>query len=194
METRRAAERVLIGSGVANVMVTRFISLVLFTLFLVPTSVAQNRESDALTLRQILAELRAIHQDMRVTETTQLLVAELQMEQAAVNRATESADNARGKLNRIHLDQKRASDDLAHAEVQLDKTQNPDERNAVSQEVDRQKSNIAALKAAERDSNTTLQEMEQRLQNAQDKLASIEAELNAAIARLGPNSKDTGQK
>lgn len=175
-------------------MVNRLVLRVLFSLALVPASVAQNQDTDAQTLRQILAELRAIHQDMRVTETTQLLVAELQMAEAAVNRANESTDIARGKLNGIHLDQRRAADDLARAEDRLNKTQNPDERNAISQELDRQKLNVAALKASERDSTTTLHEMEQRLQIAQDKLTSIEAELNTAISRLAPTPTDTGQK
>jgi chromosome segregation ATPase len=175
-------------------MVNRLVLLVFFWSALTSLGVAQTQDTEAQTLRQILGELRAIHEDMRVTETTQLLVAELQMQQAAVNRATESTDNARGRLNQLHLDQKRAADDLARVEDQLDKSQILDERNAISQELDRQKSNVAALKNAERDTNTTLLDMEQRLQNAQDKLASIEAELNAAISRLGPTSKGTGQR
>ena len=46
-------------------------------------------------IADILVELRAIHNDIRVNETTQLLVAELQMRQNVVNRATENTDNAR---------------------------------------------------------------------------------------------------
>lgn len=175
-------------------MANRLGSLAFFLLTFAAVSVAQAPDTDAQTLRQILAELRAIHQDMRVTETTQLLVAELQMQQSVVNRATENADNARTKLNGIRLDQKQVTDELARTEDRLDKAQNADERAALSQDVDRHKSNLAALKNAERDANTILQDMEQRLQNAQDKLASIEEELNAAISRLGPLPKDTVQR
>lgn len=175
-------------------MVNRLASLALFWLTFVAVSAAQAPDTDAQTLRLILTELRAIHQDMRVTETTQLLVAELQMQQAAVNRATEKADNARTKLNDVRLDQKRVTDDLARAEGQLDKAQSADERTALSQEVDGHKSNLATLKGVEHDTTTILQDMEQRLQNAQDKLASIEDELNAAISRLGPIPKDTVQR
>jgi len=40
-----------------------------------------------------------------------------------------------------------------------------------------------------RDLSTTLQDMEQRLKTALEKLADIEAELNAAISRLEPIRK-----
>ena len=44
-----------------------------------------------------------------------------------------------------------------------------------------------------RDLSTTLQDMEQRLKTALEKLADIEAELNAAISRLEPIRKGGGQ-
>jgi len=179
------SECVLIQAEVATIMLNRFVFRVLVWLALMSPSLAQKQDSDVQTLKQILTELRAIHQDMRVTETTQLRVAELQMQQATVNRATESADAARAKLSGIHLDQKRAADELARSEDRLEKAQNLDERNALSQDIDRRKSDVAALKAIERDSNSNLQAMEQRLQNAEDKLTNIEGELNAAISRLG---------
>jgi hypothetical protein len=154
----------------------------------------QAQETDSQTLHKILAELRAIHEDMRVTETTQLLVAELQMQQGVVNRATEKSDDARMRLSQIHLDQQHAAVDADHAQEQLDKSSSADERNALAQDIERQKSNLAALKTAERDQNQTVLDAEQRLQSAKEKLESIESELSAAISRLGPVSKDTGQR
>lgn len=175
-------------------MPKRIFSIVFFCIFATATTPAQKPDGDSQTLRQILAELRAIHEDMRVTETTQLLVAELEMQQGVVNRAVESADNARSKLDGIHIDQKRLAGELERGEDQMDKASNSDERNAIAQENDRRKANLEALKAIEHQANTDLQDMEQRLQNAQDKLASIEAELNAAIARLGPAENGSSQK
>jgi len=119
---------------------------------------------------------------MQVTETTKLLVAELEMQQKVVNRATENADNARAKLNDIHRDQRHVADELQQLEDLLDKAA-----------IERHKSNVAALKASERDLSTTLQDMEQRLKTALEKLADIEAELNAAISRLEPIRKGGGQ-
>jgi chromosome segregation ATPase len=175
-------------------MLNRFVFVAFFWVLVVGASAGQAQDSDSQTLHQILVELRAIHEDMRVSETTQLLVAELEMQQGVVSHATLDADNARTRLNEIHLNQKQIGAELDRAEDQLEKAANPDERNAVAQEIERNKSNLAGLKTAERDWTTTLQDMQQRLQNAQDKLANIESELNAAIARLGPVQKDTGQR
>ena len=155
---------------------------------------AQSVDTDAQTLREILVELRAIHEDMRVTETTQLLVAELEMQQGVVNRATENADTARARLNDVRIDQKHIEAELQTAQEQLDKSSNAEERNALSEQIERQKSNQAELKNVERDRAATVQQMEQRLQAAEDKLAGIEDELGAVISRLQPPSKPAGQK
>lgn len=175
-------------------MLIRTIFSTLLLLTIVPTSFGQSRESDSQTLREILAEIRAMHEDMRVTESTQILVAELEMQQGAVIRATEKADSARAKLNDVHRDQKRAEAELEDAQERFDRAGNSDEQKALSSDIERRKSSMAALKMLERDSSTTLQEMEQRLRAAQDQLANIDDELNAAVSRLRPITKDAGQK
>ncbi len=175
-------------------MLIRSVVAGLICLTVVNAAMGQSRDTDSQTLREILAELRAIHEDMRVTETTQLLVAELEMQQGVVNRATENVDNARSKLNDIHADQKHIETVLENEQEAIDKMANADEKNSLSMEIERQKSNLAELKNVERDRNTTLQQMEQRLQGAQDKLAGIEDELSAAISQLRPLSKGAGQK
>jgi len=76
----------------------------------------QGPESDLQTLREILVELRAIHEDMRASEATELLVAELQIQQGAVNRATEGTYNAQAKINEINQDQEHADADLDRLE------------------------------------------------------------------------------
>jgi chromosome segregation ATPase len=175
-------------------MMKRIAMVAFLSLAVAAASLGQTQDSDSQTLLRILAELRAIHDDMRVTETTQLLVAELETQQGVVNRATENADNARSRLNGNRLDQKLLAADLNHAEDQLEKAASADEREALAQAIDQRKSNLAALKTAERDFSANLQEMEQRLQDAQDKLENIEAELNAAMSRLSPSPKDAGKK
>jgi chromosome segregation ATPase len=108
--------------------------------------VGQTQNQDSQILKQILAELRAIHEDMRVTETTQLLVAEIEMQQGVLNRATENVDNARTKLNGILADQKRLASELDRAEEALDKAGNADDRNGIAQTIDQFKSTLAAPK------------------------------------------------
>lgn len=150
---------------------------------------AQSQDTNSDTLKAILAELRAIHQDMQVTATTQLLVAELQMQQSVVTRATESADSARGQLEGVHRSQQQITAEIERTQDRLDKETNSDQKNQLGQRIEQMKSTIDMLKNSERDSDTKLQDMQQRLRDAQDKLAGIEAELNAAISRLAPVSK-----
>lgn len=175
-------------------MMIRMLMTAFVCVLVVPVSLGQSSDSDSQILREILAELRGIHQDMQVTETTQLLVAELEMQQSVVNRATESADEARAKLNDVRLEQKHLSAELPALQDHLEKSSSADEKSALSNEIERQKSNLEELKNVERDRTTTLQQMEQRLQTAQDKLAGIEDELSAAVSRLGPPSKDAVRK
>jgi len=168
-------------------MRTGFTAFFLFALAL--TSFGQDRESDSQTLRQILAEIRGIHEDVRVTESTQILLTELEMQQSVVNRATENADNARSKLLDLQRDQKLVAGELEHAEDSLSQASKPEEQKHLSDEVERLKGNIAALKIEESSRATTLQEMEQRLQTAQDRLQDIQKELDEIIARVRPSSK-----
>jgi chromosome segregation ATPase len=111
------------------------------------------------------------------------------MQQGVVNRATENTDNARSKLLDIQRDQKLTASNLEHAEDSLSQASKPDEHNHFAGEVERLKGNFAALKIEESGRATTLQQMEQRLQTAQDSLQEIQKELNEIIARVRPSSK-----
>jgi predicted oxidoreductase len=140
-------------------------------------------------MREILTEIRGIHEDMRVTETTQILLTEFEMQQSVVSRGTENVDNARARLLDIQRDQKLVRNELQLAEDHLSQASDADERKHIGEEIERHKGNIAALKIEEGGRTTTLQQMEQRLQTAQDGLEEIEKELNAIIARLHPSGK-----
>ncbi len=67
---------------------------------------AQPNESE--TLNSILAEVRALHADVRLSQTSQILLAELQLQQSHVNAAvtaprfrsrTTSARSGTGKIH-----------------------------------------------------------------------------------------------
>ncbi|HEY2467271.1 MAG TPA: hypothetical protein VGI45_05415 [Terracidiphilus sp.] len=114
-------------------------------------------------MRDILAELRAIHNNIRINETTPLLVAELQMQQNVVNRATENTNNAQSKPVGIHRDHKLIAIELQDDEEMLDKSTNQDEKKGISETIERAESNGMALKAVAHDLNTELVEMQHRL-------------------------------
>jgi chromosome segregation ATPase len=154
---------------------------------LVVPSQAQNHEPSSQPLQEILTEIKAIREDMRVTESTQILLAELEMQQAVVNRATENLDSVRSKLSDIQRDQKLVANELARAEEQLDKSTNEEEKKSLTDEIERHKGNAAALKLEEQSRLTSVQEMEGRLKTAQDGLETIDKELSAIVAKLRPS-------
>jgi chromosome segregation ATPase len=127
--------------------------------------------------------------DDRLSESTQILLTELEMQQSFVNRATENVDSARSKLQDVRRDQKLEAGEVEHDEDHLSQASDPDEKKHFSEEIERHKANIATLKIEKGNRATALQEMEQRLQTAQDSLQDIEKELNEIIARVRPSSK-----
>jgi len=174
-------------------MLSRVLSVTSLFLLVTVVSAAQTQSSEAETLRQILVELRAIHEDLRVSASTQFLLAELQLQQGIVTHALQDTDKARTKVNEIHQDQKQIAAELESAQNKLEIAASADEKNAISQGIEDRKSHLAGLKSAERDWNSTLLDMQQGLQTAQDKLADIESKLSSAITQR-PVANDARQK
>ena len=145
----------------------------LFWIALIAPSLGQAKESDSQTLQAILVEIRGIHEEIRTTETTQILLTELEMQQSVVNRATENVDSARSRLLDVQRDQKMVVGEVGRTEDRLSRASTPEEKDALTQEMERLKANVAALKVEEQGRATTLQEMQERLKTAQDNLDSI---------------------
>jgi peptidoglycan hydrolase CwlO-like protein len=174
-------------------MLNRILSVTSLFLLVTVVSAAQTQSPEAETLRQILIELRAIHQDLRVSASTQFLLAELQLQQGIVTHAMQDTDNARTTLTGIHQDQQQIAAELDTLQNKLDTAANADERNAISQDIEVHKSHLAGLKSAERDWNSTLLDMQERLRNAQNTLADIESKLSSTIAQRSVAS-DAGKQ
>jgi hypothetical protein len=91
------------------------VSFALFVLGLSTPALSQASQPDSQTLREILSELRAMHNDVRLTAVSQILLTELQTQQTVVNQAMERASNARLQLSNLQADEKLVSADLASA-------------------------------------------------------------------------------
>lgn len=147
---------------------------------------AQSSDSANKTLLAILAEIRSIHEDIRATESTQILLTELEMQQSVVNRAIEHFDEARSRLLQIQQDEKGLVAELNRVKEQLNQATDPGEQKHLADEVERNKSNLAALKSEEQLRSTALQEAQERLRNAEEALDSTQSELNDMVKRLSP--------
>jgi chromosome segregation ATPase len=167
------------------VLVTGF-ALLGTTLTLGQPGSGQTGETDAQTLRAILAELRALHNDVRLTAVSQILLTELESQQTVVNAATERLNSARLQLSNMQLDEKRQAADLSHVEDQARATTDSQQKTAMGEEADRLRAGLAGLKVREEAASSGLDEAERQLGSAQDTLDGIQRDLDATVKRLRP--------
>ena len=147
---------------------------------------AQAPQSDSATLHAILAELRGIHDDMRLTQVSQILLTELQTQQTVVNAATDRADKAQLRLSDLQQNEKTTTATLAGAEDMARNAQDSTQSEALSQQVDSLKAALAATKAREEGAATILQTAQSQLRIAQDALDDIQQRLDAVVKKLQP--------
>jgi chromosome segregation ATPase len=159
---------------------------VTFALALAIPSLAQTTQSDSQTLQAILAEIRAIHQEVKVTQTTQILLTELEIQQTVVNRATQRADDAQSKLSEIKAAEKDTAGEQTRIKERLDQTTDPNEAQALADRAEGLKRQAATMSSVEQERTSTLQSAHQQLKDAEDALDDIQTQLNAIVKQLTP--------
>lgn len=147
---------------------------------------AQASQSDSQTLRDILSELRAMHNDERLTAVSQILLVELETQQTVVNQAVDRANGARRQVSDLQIDEKRMSADLAHSQETLANETDSRNAKALSDAIGVMKTELVSLKARAEALNTNLQTDENQLRSAQDTLDDIQQRLEATIKKLEP--------
>jgi uncharacterized phage infection (PIP) family protein YhgE len=149
-------------------------------------SQAQTTRSDSQTLQAILSEIRAIHEDVKVTQSTQILLTELEVQQTVVNRAMQRLDEAQAVLRDIRDGRQHAADQLARANDALDQTTDPQKKKQWAEEVNAEKDHVADMQRDEQERSDAIPALQQRLRDAQDSLDAIQNQLNAIVKRLNP--------
>jgi hypothetical protein len=147
---------------------------------------AQTSSTESQTLQAILAEVRGIHDDIRVTQTSQILLAELGMQQNVVTRALQRVDDARSKLAQIQVDEKHATGDMERLQDQLNQSSDSAERKRNSENIERLENDLATLKLKEQQGTTSLQQAQEQLRGAQETLDGTQSELNDIVKRMHP--------
>ena len=105
--------------------------LFLGTLWLAPAALAQSTSTDS-TLQALLNEVRLLRQQLEAhnaaAQRTQILFFRIQTQQAAVTRASQRADDARGRLadtqdtrRKLEGEAKGTQDSLEHSENPVDR-------------------------------------------------------------------------
>jgi chromosome segregation ATPase len=164
----------------------RFMLLVMFV-GLMSGPVLGQTKSDPQTLQQILEELRAIHRDVRANSTMQLLLAESQLAQTSLDRATQRRDALRSEITRLQGDEKAA-------QAEIDRTQDTAEKPLLDStqkaqlmdKLDHLKDGLTRITGTEHADAEELQDAEARVRAAQTEVDTIGRQLSQLVKKLSP--------
>lgn len=161
-------------------------TLVLLGILSVLPCGGQAIQTDSQTLQAILVEMRGLHNDVRLSETTQILLTELSIQQTAVNRASQRRDTLKSDVAQIQAQQKNIALELAQFEEKDRGTIDPAQKKQLTQMQEQRKSYLAIMKTQDQDRANDLQEAESALRKEQDSLAAIQDQLNDVVKKLQP--------
>ena len=170
--------------------------LILLVLGMPAASFCQVSSSDPQTLQALLAEVRELRQDLRISltrmQSAQILLAQWQAQQLAVTRASQHLDDARSKLAGAQDHQKHVAADMKRLNDELSAEENPVQQKALRDEINRFKSELEGSMDIEQQSQATEIEGEQQLRTEQDKLTALETHLDELVRKMG-NAEPSGR-
>lgn len=143
----------------------------------------QSTAPDSQALQAVLTEVRGLRQDLQVSlgriQSAQILLSRLQIQEVAVTRASQHLDEARSKLAEVEVAVKSEEAEIKHFE---DEAPNAGERAAqVEEALKRAKSDLEVSTNLEQQRQATEIEAEQQLRAEQDKLSSLENQLDELV-------------
>jgi DNA repair exonuclease SbcCD ATPase subunit len=145
-------------------------------------------QTDSQTLQAILAEIRGLHNDVRLSQTTQILLTELELQQTAVNRAMQKRDDAKNRVTQLQENEKNFTAQMARFDDAANATTDPQQKKQLSQQVEQLKNQLTGFKTQEQDRASDLVDNETALRREQDTLAGIQEQLNAVVKKMQPVS------
>ena len=146
-------------------------------------------QTDSQTLQAILVEMRALHNDVRLGQTTQILLTEMEVQRGVVDKALEKRDNARSRVSQLQSTEKNFAAQIAqNDENAKSMTLDPVQQKRIADQVQMLKSNMALFKGQEDDAATAQQDAEIQLRKEQETLDGIQDQLNDVVKKLQPGS------
>ena len=146
----------------------------------------QANQTDSQTLQALLVEVREIHNDVRLSESTQILLAELQLQQSAVTRAMQRRDDMRTRVAQIQEQERMMAAQIAQFEGRDSSTIDTAQKKQLAQMQDQFKAQVANLKAQEPERANDLADAENSLRKEQSALDSIQGQLDDVMKKLRP--------
>jgi hypothetical protein len=146
----------------------------------------QASPSDTQTLQAILAELRGMHNDLRLSQTMQILLAEMQLQQSVVNKAQDKRDSLKNSLDQVQLQEKNIPQQIAQFEERADASIDPAQKKQMLQVEEQIKGQLPMLKSQEQERSNDLVDADNKLRKEQDALSGIQDQLNTVVKKLQP--------
>jgi hypothetical protein len=156
-------------------------------LSVLPSS-AQVNQADSQTLQAILTEVRAVHNELRLSQTSQLLLTELGIQQTAVSRDILRRDDLRSKLSQVQASQRDVAHRLAPIQENPEWGATPAEKKDLADLKQELEHSLASLKSQELERSSDLQDAENSLRREQVTLDNIQSQLNDIVKKLEPVS------
>lgn len=158
-----------------------------FVLIAVPGSIPaqQDAQLNSRLLQSILDELRAMHKLEHSNEVTQILLAEWQFQQNAVERSTQRRDKLRKDLADMEVirqdwQQRLKTSEESSSNVSL----SAEERHDLARQAEDIKPKLAALITEEASLQGEIQTSEQRLQTEQATLQQIQSQIQDQLKQI----------
>lgn len=157
----------------------------LLAIFGVLPGVAQSQDTE--TLRDILSEVRALHNDVRLSQMTQILLTEMEVQRGVVDKATQKRDDAKNRVSQLQMNEKSFATQIAQDEESAKTmTLDPVRQKQLDAQEQMLKSNIVNFKSQEDDAASALLDADSALRKEQAALQSIQDRLDDVVKKLQP--------
>jgi chromosome segregation ATPase len=171
------------------------ILLVLGVFGVTAATFGQATSSDSQTLKALLTEVRELRQVLQSSltriQSAQILLSRLQIQEVAVTRASQHLDDARSKVAEVQVAMRREAAEIKHFE---DYTPSAGESTAqVEEALKRAKTDLEASTNLEQQRQATESEAEEQLRTEQDKLSSLETQLDELVRNMDNPSEQSGR-
>jgi len=133
--------------------------------------------------------MRGIHNDVRLGQTTQILLTEMEVQRGVVDKAVEKRDGQRNRVSQLQLNEKNFAVQIEQDDENLKTTLDPVLQKRLADQQQNLKQNMANFKTQEQDAASALQDAESTLRKEQETLSGIQDQLNEVVKKLQPVDK-----
>ena len=165
---------------------TTFVFLAVFGIL--PGFAQTPTQTDSQTLQAILTEMRALHNDVRLSATTQILLTEMEVQRGVVDKAMEKRDSARTRVSQLQMNEKNFATQISQFEDAAKTTMDPVRQKQLADQTQNLKTTMANFKSQEDDATSASLDADSLLRKEQDTLSRIQDQLNDVVKKLQPGN------